>query len=540
VARNREQDARSSVPYIPRMNDTKRILWVDDEIDGLKSHILFLENRGFEIQTAPNGEDALAMLAEDGFDAVLLDEQMPGMRGMTVFQEIRAAQPRLPVVMVTKSEEEELMAQAIGRRVDDYIVKPVNPTQVLSVLMRLLQGSAIRHQTIAQEFSRRYLELEEERKSSETWNDWIGLYHELLSWELRLIEASERGLLESQRELMKAAEADFTKWVKANYRSWVAARPEERPTLSPDVFGRFVQPLLEADSRPVFFVLIDCLRLDQWMAIRDTLEQYFTVAEDYAGSILPSATPYARNAIFSGFFPRAIAEKTPHLWVGDADIEGSLNPHEQELLQLQLRRKGLAAVCPVQYHKVFTAEEGAAALKKLPHAFQSRLSAYVFNFIDVLTHGRSESEILLEIAPDPQAFRSLTRSWFLHSACFELLRQAARHGVRVVLTTDHGSVHCLRPATVFARKDASQNLRYKFGMNIRAEKEDTAFRVIELEDVGLPGHGTNVAALMAVEDYYFVYPTKLREYQGRYYGAFLHGGISLEELILPVVTLTPR
>jgi len=330
------------------------------------------------------------------------------------------------------------------------------------------------------------------------------------------------------------------RWVKSNYRDWVAARPGERPPLSPDVVGRFVQPLLESSPDPVFLVIIDCLRLDQWMAIRDALEPLFTVEEEYAASILPSATPYSRNAIFSGWFPRMIAEKLPQLWVGDADIEGSLNPHERELLDLQLKRKGLGDATPVQYHKVFTAEEGTAVLRKLPQCFQSRVSAFVFNFIDVLTHGRSESEILLEIAPDPQAFRSLTRSWFLHSACFQLLREAALRGVRVVLTTDHGSVHCLRPATVFARKDASMNLRYKFGNNIRAEDEEAAFRVVELEEIGLPGLGTNVAAVLAVEDYYFVYPTKLREYQSRYYGAFLHGGISLEELILPVVTLTPR
>ncbi len=522
------------------MADPKRILWVDDEIDGLRSHILFLENRGFEVRTAPNGQDAMAMLGENGFDAVLLDEQMPGMRGMTVFQNIRDLHPRLPVVMVTKSEEEELMAQAIGRRVDDYLVKPINPNQVLSVLKRLLEGSQIRHQTIAQEFSRRYLELEEERKSRSSWDDWVDLYRELLMWEIRLIEASETGLLQSQREIMKAADADFVRWVKRHYREWVAARPGERPVLCPDLFGRFVQPLMEASPDPVFFVIIDCLRLDQWMTIRDALEPYFTVEEAFAGSILPSATPYARNAIFSGWFPRMIAEKHPNLWIGDADIEGSLNPHERELLELQLKRTGLGDACPIQYHKVFTAEEGTATLRKLPHCFQNRISAFVFNFIDVLTHGRSESEILLEIAPDPQAFRSLTRSWFLHSACFSLLREASRRGVRVVLTTDHGSVHCLRPSTVFARKDASQNLRYKFGNNIRAEDEETGFRVVEMAELGLPDLGTNVAALMAVEDYYFVYPTKLREYQSRYYGAFLHGGISLEELILPVVTLTPR
>jgi len=522
------------------MADARRILWVDDEIAGLKSHILFLENRGFDVETAPNGEDALAMLHEDGYDAVLLDEQMPGMRGMTVFERIRDAHPRVPVVMVTKSEEEGLMDQAIGHRVDDYLVKPVNPNQVLSVLKRLLEGTQIRHQTIAQEFSRRFLELEDERKSATGWGDWVALYRELLDWETRLVEAGERGLLESQREVIKAADADFARYVKEAYPGWVAAPREERPTLSPDVVGQYVQPLLESDGGPVFFVIIDCLRLDQWNALRDTLEPHFSIEEGFAGSILPSATPYSRNAIFSGWFPHRIAEKRPDLWIGDSDIEGSMNPHEQTLLELQLERKGLADATPVQYHKVFTTDEGNAVLKRLPQCFQARLSAFVFNFIDVLTHGRSESEILLEIAPDVEAFRSLTRSWFLHSALYELLREASRRGVRVVLTSDHGSVHCRTPATVFARKDASQNLRYKFGMNVRAENEDQAYRELDMARIGLPDRGTNVAALMAVEDCYFVYPTKLREYQSRYYGAFLHGGISLEELILPVATLTPR
>jgi CheY-like chemotaxis protein len=522
------------------MTEGKRILWVDDEIAGLRSHILFLENRGFVVTTAPNGEDALAMISEDAYDCVLLDEQMPGMRGMTVFQHIRQTHPRLPVVMVTKSEEEGLMDMAIGSQLDDYLVKPIKPNQVLSVLKRILEGSQIRHQTIAQEFSRRYIELEEERKTRETWDDWVRFYRELLAWELRLIDAGERGLLESQQELYKLANADFTWFVKRRYRDWVAAEPGDRPVLSPDVLHRHVLPLLEADDGPVFFVIIDCLRLDQWLTVRDTLESRFEIHEEIAGSILPSATPYSRNAIFSGWFPATIADRHPELWVGDSDIEGSMNPHEKTLLELQLRRKGMGDVCPVPYQKVFTTEDGNALLRRLPQYFQSRLSAFVFNFIDVLTHGRSDSEILLEIAPDQQAFRSLTRSWFLHSALHELLRAAARQGVRVVLTTDHGSVHCLRPATVYARRDASQNLRYKFGTNIRAEDDETAFREVNLAALGLPDLGTNVAALMAGEDYYFVYPTKLREYQSRYYGAFLHGGISLEELILPVATLIPR
>jgi hypothetical protein len=439
---------------------------------------------------------------------------------MTVFQRIRESHPRLPVVMVTKSEEEGLMDQAIGSRVDDYLVKPINPNQVLSVLKRLLEGSRIRHQTIAQAFSQRYIELDELRKGRSSWDEWVELYRELLGWELRLIDAGEQGLLQSQAELSKAANSDFSRFVQTEYREWVASKPGYRPLLSPDLVEAHVVPLLRGDPGPVFFVLIDCLRLDQWLAIRDTLESHFTIDEAYAGSILPSATPYSRNAIFSGWLPGQIAEKRPDLWLGDADVEGSLNPHERELLELQLARKDVGDIGPVQYTKVFTAAEGAAALKKLPHCFQSRLSAFVFNFIDVLTHGRSESEILLEIAPDQQAFRSLT--------------------VRVVLTTDHGSVHCMRPATVYARRDASQNLRYKFGNNIRSEEPEAAFRVADPGGMGLPDMGFNVAALMAVEDYYFVYPTKLREYQSRYYGAFLHGGISLEELILPVATLTPR
>lgn len=521
------------------MSESKRILWVDDEIDGLRSHILFLEQRGFDVTTAPTGEDALALVSEDGFDCVLLDQQMPGMRGMTVFERVRERHPALPVVMVTKSEEEGLMDQAIGRRVDDYLVKPINPNQVLSVLKRLLEGPRIRHQTIAQEFSRRYLELDEERKTRVSWDDWVDLYREILHWELRLIDANERGLLESQAELLKAANADFSDYVQSHYAEWVGGRPGQRPVLSPDLIGHHVAPLLRDDDGPVFFIVIDCLRLDQWMAIRDALEPHFAIDEAFAGSILPSATPYSRNAIFSGWFPRQIAEKHPDMWLGDHDVEGSMNTYERELLQMQLKRLGFD-VEDVPYTRVFTVSDGARALRQLPRCLQARLSAFVFNFIDILTHGRSESEILLEIAPDQEAFRSLTRSWFLHSALYELLVQAARHGVRVVLTTDHGSVHCLRPATVYARRDASQNLRYKFGNNVRAEDPETAYRVVDPAVLGLPDMGVNVATLLAVEDYYFVYPTKLREYQSRYYGAFLHGGLSLEELILPVSTLTPR
>jgi CheY-like chemotaxis protein len=523
--------------------DRKRILWVDDEIDGLRSHILFLEQRGYDVATAPNGEDALELVSRGGVELVLLDEQMPGRNGLAVFRELRERSPTVPVVMVTKSEEESLMTRAIGQRVDDYLVKPVNPNQVLSVLKRVLEGEQIRHQRIAQEFSSRYLGLEERRKEVADWRGWVEAYRELLDWELRLIEAGERGLLASLEDLQRGYGSDFAAWYARSYPGWVHSRNGERPPvsstnppLSMDVVPDAVLPLLR-DGRRVLLVIVDCLRLDQWLAIRDVACAPFEAAETSYLSILPSATPYARNAIFSGLFPREIARRYPQYW-RDVRDEGSLNLHERELLEGQLGRHGVA-VEGLAYQKVFTAEEGAQVEKRLPNLLQGAFSVLVFNFIDILTHGRSESEILREIAPDAEAFRSLTRSWFLHSSLRGVLEGAARLGATVVLTSDHGSVHCRRPATVYAKRDATENLRFKFGDGVRTD-DPTALLLKDGADAGLPDLGPNVNYLFATEDAYLVYPTKLREYQSRYYGSFLHGGISLEELVLPIATLTPR
>ena len=528
---------------MPATTDKKRILWVDDEIDGLRSHILFLEQRGYEVETAPNGEDALVLVSRGDYDMVLLDEQMPGKTGLALFRDIRERAPFLPVVMITKSEEESLMDRAIGQRVDDYIVKPVNPNQVLSVLKKLLEGDRIRHQRIAQEFSQRYLGLEQRRKEITDWRGWVESYRELLSWELRLVEAGERGLLASLEDLQRGYSKDFAAWYAASYPSWVKARDTDRPPasatlppLSMDVVPDAVLPLLRRGER-VLLVIVDCLRLDQWLTIQDTLSGLYEMEESFYLSIIPSATPYSRNAIFSGLFPRRIAERYPQYW-RDVRDEGSLNLHERELLAGQLARHGLEA-SQVNYQKVFTAEEGAQVERKLANLLQAPFTVLVFNFIDILTHGRSESDILKEIAPDQEAFRSLTRSWFLHSSLRAVLENAARLGVTVVLTSDHGSVHCRRPATVFAKRDATENLRFKFGDNVRSE-EPSALLVKNGADVGLPDMGPTTHYLFATEDFYLVYPTKLREYQGRYYGSFLHGGISLEEIVLPLVTMRSR
>ena len=528
---------------MPTTADRKRILWVDDEIDLLRSHILFLEQRGYAVETAPNGEDALELAARGDFDVILLDEQMPGKTGLAVFRDIREKLPSIPVVMITKSEEEALMDRAIGQRVDDYLVKPVNPNQVLSVLKRHLEGRQIRHQRIARDFSQRYLGLETRRKEIADWRGWTEAYRELLDWERRLVEAGERGLLASLEDLRRGYAKDFAAWYAGSYPGWMRARDGERPAisaampaLSMDVVPQSVLPLL-AEGRRVLLVIVDCLRLDQWLAIRDVLEPLFDVQESFYLSILPSATPYARNAIFSGLLPREIARRYPQYW-RDVRDEGSLNLHERELLAGQLARHGVEAA-GLAYQKVFTAEEGAQVERRLPNLVQGPFGVLVFNFIDILTHGRSESDILKQIAPDQEAFRSLTRSWFLHSSLRAVLEGAARLGVTVVLTSDHGSVHCLRPATVYAKRDATENLRFKFGDGVRSD-EPSLLLVRDSADVGLPDLGRAVNYLFATEDFYLVYPTKLREYQSRYYGSFLHGGISLEEVVLPLATMTPR
>ncbi len=517
---------------------SKKILWVDDEVELLKSQIMFLEQKGYQVETATNGDDALEMLRNAPVDLILLDEQMPGKRGIETFIEIRKILPDVPVVMVTKSEEEHLMDMAIGQQVDDYIVKPVNPNQVLSVGKRLLEGTRIRHQRTAQDFVSRFRELEERRSSLFSWQDWAETYTELILWESRLAETGEQGLAGLLNDLKRQWRRDFSLYVTNNYLDWPGAPPGKRPVFSVDVVREFLLPEI-GQSEAVIFIIVDCLRMDQWFHLAPLISELFDIRRMPYFSILPTATPYARNALFSGLFPQEIIDKFPDFWQVGSDDEGSLNLYELELFEAQLERLGVDIKTRPRYEKVFTKEEGERLVKKIPSLMQGGITALVFNFIDILTHGRSESEILLEIAPNEQAYRELILSWFRHSSLYGVLQEAARCGVTVVLTSDHGSVHCTRPVTVYAKRDASTNLRYKFGDNISSQ-DPVTFMVRDARRVKLPHLGINVHYMFALEDYYFVYPTKLREYQSRYYGSFLHGGISPEEMILPVAMMTPK
>lgn len=513
----------------------KRILWIDDEVELFEPHLLFLRQRGYQVDTTTNGDDALAMARGQSYDLVLLDEQMPGRRGLDVLSELRREEPHARVVMVTKSEEDLTLVEAIGRKVDDYLVKPATPRQVLSVVTRLLEGPQLRQQRIAQDFAARYRQLTLMRDEAAHWQHFFALYNELVDWELRLYDAGEAGLVESVTQLLAEVRRDYGAYVTRSYRGWTDGSAIDRPPLSIDLVGRYLAPRL--GQGPVLFVIIDCMRLDQWRMIRPLLGADFDIEESLYAGILPTATPYARNAIFSGEYPDTIAAARPEWWTTE---EGSLNAFEDDLLREQLRRLAGRDV-PVWYEKVFTDAEGEELVGRVRGALAGDgVVALVYNFVDLLTHGRSESAILMEVARDVPGLRALTGQWFERSSAYRILREAAARGVTTILTTDHGSILCERPVTIYARRDATSNLRYKFGLDLRAQQPDAVYSVRDEAELRFPPGRMTTNYLLALEDYFFVYPTKLREYQARYRGSFLHGGVSPEEMILPVAVMTPR
>lgn len=515
----------------------RTVLWVDDELESLESHRRFLADHGFEVACVAHGDDALEMLRRQAYGVVLVDEQMPGRRGLELFGAIRALDAAVPVVMVTKSEDPRVMREAIGLSVDDYLVKPLEPRQVLSVVTRLLEGDRIRQQHLSREFVTRFRELEARRGTALGWREWIDLARELAVWDIRLAEAPEQGLQDALLTLRGSLRRDFGAFIARHYPRWIGEDDADRPALSPDLVEEMVLPVLRERGR-VLFVVVDCLRLDQWEVLQPLVAPLFDIETSYYFSILPSATPYSRNALFAGLLPRDIATTFPQWWTENED-EG-LNAHEADFLARQLERLAGRPVA-TRYEKLFGASDGEDLLRRLPaYLAQDGVTALVFNFVDQLTHGRSENPILMEVARDEAALRALTAAWYQRSALKAALREAERRRVPVVLTSDHGSIPCTSPATVFAKRDATANLRFKFGEDLRAEEQGAAIAVDDPLAYGLPRRGLGVRCLLALEDRFFVYPTRLREYQARYRGAFLHGGVSPEEMILPVALLTPR
>jgi len=517
-------------------HQAKAVLWVDDEAELLEPHRMFLRDKGFEVETATNADDAAELVRRRPFDLVLLDEQMPGTRGLESFAELRDIDPTLQVVMVTKSEEDSTLTEALGSDIAGYLVKPVSPRQVYALVARMLEGPRIRQQAIARSFVDRFRAMQNESLRDLDWRGWIDRYLELVQWDLDLTSANEMGLHDSLQGLFPDLRREFASFMAQAYPAWLKDLEGDRPPLSIDIVQEFLLPVIKHD-RAAVFIVIDCLRLDQWKALEPVIAPLFDIETTHYFGVLPTATPYARNALFSGLFPNEIAARFPDWW-GEREDE-TLNAHERDLLEAQLVE--LKHEVPVKYDKVSTSYEADELERRLANAIApDGISAFVFNFVDLLTHGRSESAILYEVARDEIALRQLTLQWFRRSALFSVLQEAARRKVRVLVTSDHGSIHCHTPATVFAKRDATQNLRYKFGEDLRAEDPDLALLFKNEDALKLPRRGLGANTLLASGDSFFVYPTKLREYQSRYRGSFLHGGVTPEECILPVSLLTPK
>lgn len=511
-----------------------QILWADDEIDQLEPHLIFLKNKGFQVTPVTNGEDAISLIKERAYDLVFLDEQMPGMDGLATLNRIKAIQATLPVVMITKSEEESIMEDAIGGKISDYLIKPVNPNQILLTIKRILDQRRIRTEKSAQVYLRSFNKISDQINAETNWQQWVQVYKQLTRWDIDLQQGDE-SLRQVLSDQYKQANRQFGQFIEQEYKNWLMSETSKRPPLSVDIAKQYVFPHLD-EQRKTLFIVIDCMRYDQWLLFEDMLAEFYHIDIDFYYSILPTATPYSRNAIFSGLYPLEIEQYYPKLWQQDED-EHSLNKFEEELLARQLKKNKIDL--NFKYEKVLNTKQGYKLLENFANYLQMPLVTLVYNFVDTLVHTRSDSNMLKEIAPDASAFRSLTKAWFSHSTLFDILKMLTDEEITIVITTDHGAVRALTDTKVKGDRNTSTSLRYKYGRNLSAPQDST----IMVEDpasykLPVPEGANNY--LIAKEDYYFVYPTNYHAYKKRYRDTFLHGGASMEEMILPIATLRPK
>jgi DNA-binding response OmpR family regulator len=521
--------------------DKKKLLWVDDEIDLLRSHIIFLSEKGYEVDTAMNGSDAVAAVKEKTYDLIFLDEMMAGMGGLETLAQIKEINQNIPVVMITKSEEETLMNDAIGGRISDYLTKPVNPSQVLLVCKKILEGKKISGQYAAKDYLQDFNEISRALSTNPDFAEWIDLYLKLVNWEVELDTHPEIGLQQTLNDQKKEANKEFSKFVEKNYRNWINTIGDAyTPTLTTEITEKYVFNHLKNEGISVFYFVLDCMRLDQWMVMEKHLRDLFKIEKEYYYALLPTSTPYARNSLFSGLFPSEIEKYYPDLWSSGDDDENSMNRYEKELLQLLLDRKKIKLKNDLKYIKIIDPEVGRNFEQNILSYKNNHFTAVVVNFLDMIAHGRSDSDILKEIAPDEPAYRSLTNSWFTHSSLLGTLKSIAKmNKVKIVITTDHGSIRSLRGAKVLGDREASTNLRFKYGRNLKVDDKHAVY-IKNAQDYKLPKRGVTINYIIAKEDYYFVYPTDYHKYLSHYKDTFQHGGISLEEMILPVITMEPK
>jgi CheY-like chemotaxis protein len=514
------------------------ILWIDDEIDSLKSQILFLKNKGYEVTPLSNGYDALELLKEKYIDVVLLDESMPGLTGLETLAKIKEMLPQLPVVMVTKNEAENIMEEAIGAQITDYLIKPVNPNQVLLSLKKIMDSKRLVAEKTTSAYQQDFRNLFMALNSNPNYEEWKELYKKLIYWELEMEKSGSDEMTEVLHSQKSEANNEFFKFVSKNYANWIKNNnPENGPLFSHQVFEQKVMPYLQSDS-PTFLVVIDNLRFDQWRSIQPIInDSYRTIEEDMFFSILPTATQYSRNALFAGMLPIDIEAKYPIEWKND-DEEGGKNLHEETFLKGQMKRLKLDDL-KWQYLKITNNNDAKSFEDNVHNYLNNDLTVIVYNFVDMLSHARTEMEVLKELAGDEASYRSLTMSWFEHSPLHGALKKIADKGVQVIITTDHGTVKVKQPSKCVGDRQTTTNLRYKHGKNLQFEEKDVlAFR--DPRQAGLPHPNVSSAFIFAKNDVFLCYPNNYNYYVNYYKNTFQHGGISLEEMIIPVIRLQSK
>ena len=516
--------------------DKTTILWADDEIELLKPHIIFLEQKGYEVVTANNGSDAVDLVKQRHFDIVFLDEQMPGVSGIEALEAIKREYPNLPVVMITKSEEERIMEDAIGSNIADYLIKPVNPNQILLSLKRNLENKKLRDEKSSMSYQQEFRKISMDLNNNLDFNEWMTVYKNLVRWELELEDSTDQGIKSILADQKQEADSIFTRFIQNNYVNWIQGK-SEKPVMSHTLVRDKVLPRLSDDDKPLFLIVIDNLRYDQWKAIQPLVEASFrVVADDLYYSILPTTTQYARNALFAGLMPLEIRRRYPKWWV-DEEEEGTKNQFEGELLGEQLKRHGKNI--KYSYNKVLNLQAGKKLYEQMSNLMNNKLNVIVYNFVDMLSHARTEMEIIRELAEDEEAYRSLMLSWFEHSSLFDMMRFIGEKGCDMIITTDHGSNYVQHPVRILGDREVNTNLRYKYGKNLKFNPKEM-FEVKDPEKIFLPRVNLTTSYVFAKAGDFFAYPNNYNYYVNYYRNTFQHGGISMSEMLIPAIYLRAK
>jgi CheY-like chemotaxis protein len=511
-----------------------RILWADDEIELLKPQLFFLEKKGYQVTTVTNGYDALEILGTDQIDVIFLDESMPGITGLETLEKIKVIKPNIPVVMITKNEAENLMEEAIGSQIDDYLIKPVNPNQILLTLKKLIDNKRLVREKMAMDYQQEFRQLSMDIDSSPNFEEWVSLYKRIINWETKLESSDNEGLFDILHMQKKEANRSFVKFVEKNYLDWLNG---DGPSLSHTLFRDKVFKEFSKET-PTVFLLLDNLRYDQWKVLEPVIAELYRIdKEDYFYSILPTSTQYSRNAIFAGMTPLDISKNFKDKWLNDNE-DGGKNMNEDFFLDKMLQRS-IKDPIRHQYMKVTSANSAKDMADKLTNVNSYDLTVIVYNFIDMLSHARTEMAVLKELAPDEKAYLSLTKSWFMNSPLWTALQKLAEKKCKLIITTDHGTIRVSNPSKVIADRETTTNLRYKVGKNLRYQKQDVA-DFSDPDKIGLPSPNISSRFIFAKEESYFLYPNNYNHFMNHYANSFQHGGISMQEMICPFVVLTPK